>query len=249
MPAGLGLSSPATVSNSNFVVTGGTDADVTHNSVEYKTHTLEADGEFVVWSGWKRADVLTIAGGGSAGQSLNGWATGGGGGAGGWLVNGAESATSDNKILVSPGRYPVTVGAGGVPHQSGGNTSAFGITVTGGGRGGGYATSGASSGGSGGGADGGSYGIGVGVAGPPRQGYNGGGNQGGATGGEGGAASGNGGGFGSVTAGKFFLGVEYSRNRSSVRGGGGAIIYSYKGSGYVNGAPGGNGVVQMAYEK
>jgi hypothetical protein len=127
-------------------------------------------------------DLLIIAGGGSG--SYGSYA-GAGGGAGGYLEYASQ-------VLETGASYTVTVGAGGSAPGgnaigNNGNNSVFGslsAAIAGGGAGGG--TSGAANNGRAGGSGGGGAtndtsggGVtvgGAGTAGPPRQGYNGGGN-------------------------------------------------------------------------
>ena len=80
-------------------------------------------------------DVLAIAGGGGGGQS--------GGGAGGLIVSDAKS--------ISAGTYPMVIGTGGAAGVAGLNTTCFGHTANGGGRGGLNNDTAGGSGGSGGG--------------------------------------------------------------------------------------------------
>ena len=127
------------------------------------------------------ADVIVIAGGGAGGSRH-----GGGDGAGGF--------NRSYNISVPNSSYSITIGAGGIgttngsaAQTSGGNSSAFGITMTGGGRGGGTNWA-AETGGSGGGANF----NGAGAAGTVGQGNSGGWGRsagGWAGGGGGGAAS------------------------------------------------------------
>lgn len=133
-------------------------------------------------SGPATTDILVIAGGGSG--SYGSYA-GAGGGAGGYLEYTAQ-------LLTTAELYAVTVGAGASAPGlnaigNNGNNSSFGTlpsAIAGGGAGGG--TSGAANNGRAGGSGGGGAtndtsggGVtvgGAGTAGPPRQGYNGGGN-------------------------------------------------------------------------
>jgi len=138
-------------------------------------------------------DVLAVAGGGGGAQA--------GGGAGGVVVSDAKSITA--------GTYPIVVGTGGATGVNGLNTTAFGHSAIGGGRGGLSNDQTGGSGGSGGGA-GRDYGGGGAATQGSGSGYIGygfnGGNasqtgHGGAGGGGGaGAAGGNGGGNGNQSA-------------------------------------------------
>jgi len=163
---------------------------------------------------------LAVAGGGGGGtgQSASTVGNGGGGGAGG-LLTGTTS-------LVINGVYPVVVGAGGnagtpgVNSGSGANSTAFGVTATGGGAGGSYNGNNGQTGGSGGGAG---YG-GTAGSGTSGQGYAGGaGNTAGSP-----YQAGGGGGAGAVgTNGPGGIGVQSSITGSSVY--------------YAGGGAGGNG--------
>ena len=184
-------------------------------------------------------EYLVVAGGGGGGNRQDGFDDrGGGGGAGGYL-------TSTVSILLNQ-TYTVTVGAGGTASISaqGGNgvNSVFGnIVATGGGGGGKFATAG-SDGGSGGGGGAfrtaGNYAGGIGVAGPPRQGYNGG--TGGTDsvtyrhGGGGGGAGAAGNNAGAPSSGKGGDGLQTSISGS-------ATYYAGGGAGGGTGQPGGLG--------
>jgi len=167
-----GASSPLTVTG----LTNGTSYTFTveaQNSVGYGTPSAASNSVTpVAYSGPTSVEYLVVAGGGGGAAD-----DGGGGGAGGFLTA--------SGFAVSPGSaITVTVGGGGTGASAPGDTdgatsgsnSTFGsVTATGGGAGhrGGAAPA-KSNGGSGGGG-GYSEGIGgTGVAGPPRQGYNGG---------------------------------------------------------------------------
>lgn len=128
----------------------------------YAVHLYSTSGSFTI----DRAtsiDYLVVAGGGGGSD--------GGGGAGGLLTG---------TMNVSAGTYTVTVGAGGTAGAQGSGSSLGSLVVT---IGGGYGAGGGQvggNGGSGGGAGRGPYyngpGVlgGLGTAGPPLQGYNGG---------------------------------------------------------------------------
>ena len=140
--------------------TGGTKT----TSGNYCIHTFTSGtSNFSVPSGSLSCDILVVGGGGGTANS----STGGGGGGGGVLYNAGVSIT---------GVISVVVGLGGTA-ASGSNSSFGAIVATGGGYGANYC-SGGGAGGSGGGsgtANGGSdLPGGIGVVGPPRQGYNGG---------------------------------------------------------------------------
>ena len=135
------------------------------------------------------ADYLIVAGGAGGGTTVNA----GGGGAGG-MRTGSATITSGTT-------YSFVVGAGGSVAGNGSNSSAFGITSNGGGRGGNAISGNGTSGGSGGG---GAYsaGVGGGTAGQGSNGGNGNGSPsfsgggGGGAGAVGGSTNAGGGGFG-----------------------------------------------------
>jgi fibronectin-binding autotransporter adhesin len=202
----LGNNLNMTATSTNSAVTTITDGGQT-----YEVHSFATVGSgTITFSGTGFVDALVVAGGGAGGSSQGGayHESGAGGGAGGLLYS--------SNLAVSGGTYNITVGAGGVGsyvHRNagfGGNSTFTGtgvsMTSIGGGRGNGeYATDG--NGGSGGGGAGNIRQPGTGVAGPPRQGYDGGygeangssshGGGGGGAGGTGGNASGIGGNGGS----------------------------------------------------
>lgn len=156
--------------------TGGT----IFTSGGYRYHLFTSNGTLDFVAGGD-IDYVVVAGGGG-GSSQNNGRSSGGGGAGGFL---------SGSISVTSGSIAVTVGAGGSGGTTGvdGNDSSLAASVVsdGGGRGGRYnAVHGGDGGSGGGGAN--TANPGSGVAGPPRQGYDGG--TGGVTtaGGGGGAA-------------------------------------------------------------
>jgi hypothetical protein len=92
----------------------------------YKVHTFTGSSNFVIPSGFSSTyDYIVVAGGGGCGNS-SGW--GGGGGAGGLVYQTSQSLIT--------GTYAISIGGGGGPGSQGGNSSAFGQTAIGGGRGG-----------------------------------------------------------------------------------------------------------------
>lgn len=108
----------------------------------YWYHTFTGSGTFTAFAPIQ-AEILAVAGGGSAGYD---WAAGGGAGGVQYLANASIAASS----------YAVTVGSGGAGSTGGGangNNSSFASTVIaiGGGRGGSLGTDGASGGSGGGG--------------------------------------------------------------------------------------------------
>ena len=110
-------------------------------------------------------EYLIVAGGGGGG----GWAGGGGGGGGG-VLTGTYTATSQN-----PGAFTVTVGDGGAGNSGQGSgskgqdSSVFGLTAEGGGRGG-YSNVGGNGGSGGGGGGSGTRAGGQGTAGQGNDG-------------------------------------------------------------------------------
>jgi hypothetical protein len=141
----------ATVYGTSYInATGGTVSTVATN---YKVHLFNSSGNFVVNSGagpLAKVDYLVLGGGGGGGGNPDGGnPSGGGGGAGCYReshsapVSGPYSAspiaTSSPLSELSPGTYPITVGAGAA-RGSGttrGSSSIFStITSAGGGNGG-----------------------------------------------------------------------------------------------------------------
>lgn len=154
-------------SSPKISATGGT---ISYEGI-YKSHKFTSSGTFSVSSGSGNAKFLIVGGGGGGGGSYVAGNEGyGGGGAGGLLTS-----YDIGLISLSTNSYPITVGGGGSQNSKGGNSSAFGYTAEGGGNGG-YRDLAGGNGGSGGGGRG--YAAtragGIGNAGPPRQGYNGG---------------------------------------------------------------------------
>lgn len=91
----------------------------------YKIHHFRGSSEFVVESGSKSVEVLIVAGGGGGGATYGG----SGGGGGGGIITQTVSG------VITPGSYPVIVGAGGAIANDGNDSSIFGLTAVGGGRG------------------------------------------------------------------------------------------------------------------
>ena len=140
--------STSNVVGSAFIsATGGTITTVCTN---FKVHTFTSSGTFAVTGGsgpLATASYLVVAGGGGGGRDRSG-----GGGAGGFR-EGKDSSTpytaspiaATSGLPLSPGSYPITVGAGAAGLTSGpasadagtGGVSTFStITSAGGGRGG-----------------------------------------------------------------------------------------------------------------
>jgi hypothetical protein len=230
-----------------LVATGGTRIE----TGGFVYHVFDASGDFVVTSGSAFVELLLVAGGGGGGGSQD--RTGGGGGAGG--------VRRISAIPLTPGTYPIIVGAGGVggtpttPSTNGSNSSALGNASTGGGKGAGFDTVlyFAGNGGSGGGFKHGGPGDtgGTGIAGQGFKGGDYGGNDGG---GGSGAFFGSGGGGASeagvdgstvVGGGRGGNGVSDSITGTATLygGGGGGSAANYGGQSYVggNGGTGGGG--------
>ena len=162
--------------------TGGTTLEYDSGGKRYKSHTFTSDGTFTVTTvgdaidDRNKVDYLIIAGGGSGGGSF----VSGGGGAGGYrttLGTSGANSSAESKVVVTAQAYSIDVGSGGssvgdaTNGNSGVNSSALGITTTGGGFGasGTAATSrnggnGGSGGGAGRPAPGGSFSGGSGTA-------------------------------------------------------------------------------------
>jgi len=120
---------------SAFSATGG---NTVTTITGYKVHIFTSPGNFIASGGSSPVEYLVVAGGGSGGGEY-----GGGGGAGGLRTNLSGHPLAGASMTITPGTYPVTVGAGGVhvsPSATRGVTgsdSVFnGITSYGGGGGG-----------------------------------------------------------------------------------------------------------------
>lgn len=118
--------------------TGGT---ITSYST-YTVHTFTSPGTFNTVSNISGADILLVGGGGGGGGHHAG-----AGGAGGMIE------LPNNTIPANP--YSIAIGSGGGSSSTGGDTTGFGQTAKGGGKGGNYTGPNAGSGGSGGGGGGG----------------------------------------------------------------------------------------------
>jgi len=173
------LTSGAYISRANSQTLGSSGGNTTstyvYDGVTYHFHKFTADASLTV-TATIMVDVLIVAGGGGGGTPYAG-----GGGAGGlrWITN--------IPLVAASSPYTIVVGDGGAVLTEGDDSSAFGYTSTGGGRGGYYDTDTARTGGSGGGA---SHGTATGGAGneggyTPVEGYAGGSTAGGSAGGGG----------------------------------------------------------------
>jgi hypothetical protein len=218
--------------------------NIVENGVPYTVHIFtneQGAGTFTVTQAGE-VEYLIIAGGGGGGA----W-VGGGGGGGGFL---------SGKVDLTPGSYPIAVGAGGTRERNpgsysgmpratrGGNSTAFGLTSIGGGKGGSWSTYDAGTGGSGGG-EGHSP---AGAAGTPGQGFNGGQGRGSSTNGYptggGGGAGGVGGNWTAAKSGDGGVGKPSAITGAQVwysGGGGGGIHGSSSNAQPGNGGKGGGG--------
>ncbi len=229
---------------------GGTET----TSGDYKFHRFNSSGTFSVTtagneSGSDSVDAVIVAGGGGGSAPGGAGVGGGGGGAGGAIVLTDHGVTGTN--------YSVTVGGGGSAAPAGihggfggngSNSSAFGNTSTGGGRGGLYkpndigGTYGGYGGANGGSGGGGVYQEGDWTPSPQRSneggsGISGQGNRGGDADGDHG---GGGGGKGSVGGGiDGGTGYTFHSVHTVASGGGGGGRYTSSGDGSSGG--GGNG--------
>ena len=196
----------------------------------YKVHLFTNTGPqtFNVQSGNGEVEYLVVAGGGSGSAQY-----GGGGGAGGLRTNLSGHPRAGNPFTVTPGPYPVVVGAGGayatppaMPGVNGGNSSFGPIVATGGGGGGAPGQEPNPWGSSTNGGPGGSGGGGAGRTGTHSPNYTGG--------------SGNAGGFPAPTREGYDGGTGAFPGNRSGAGGGGAGGAGTDGGG--NAGPGGVGI-------
>ena len=118
------------VTNYNISATGGTTSDANG----WRTHEFNSSDTFAISSCDSGAvvQVILAAGGGGSSTSVYRWGQGGGGGG---------SLEYNYATGVSAGNYSITIGAGGAPGTTysgnkGANTTGFGTTAYGGGRGG-----------------------------------------------------------------------------------------------------------------
>lgn len=197
--------------------TGGDLSDIDVDGVTYRVHTFRNVGtvNFVVSSVGNsdgQVEYLIVAGGGSGGGAFNNFASGGGGGGGGVLAGNSAVTTTTYAVVVGGGGAAVS---GNAPGNAGGNSSVFGQTAVGGGRGGCWQTGGtltnAGTGGSGGGGANASGGA-QGATGIPGQGNAGG------------------------------DGLTYTANINSGGGGGGGADSAGQNSTSIAGGNGGNGI-------
>ena len=126
---------------SNISATGGNQTSSSGFTAPngFKYHVFTSSGSLNVASGSGEAYYLVVAGGGSGG-----YGNGAGGGAGGLRSNdptvpGPSNMKVSHTFTLSPGTYPVNVGAGGPAPENDGNASNIGgttVVATGGGWGG-----------------------------------------------------------------------------------------------------------------
>ena len=146
--------------------TGGTTLEYNSDGKRYRSHTFTSNGNFVVTTvgdtvdGRNKLDYLIIAGGGGGGGSCCNSLSGGGGGAGGYFTTvgtSGRNTAARPQVNANVQTYSISVGGGGSSSTgagtNGGDSSALGITASGGGFGGGVG-GGGGNGGSGGGTSG-----------------------------------------------------------------------------------------------
>jgi hypothetical protein len=219
--------------SNTFQAAGGTISSLG----SYTYHTFTSSGTFVVSSGLKTVDYLIIAGGGAGGSGQ--WS--GGGGAGGYLSNSISVSTNSYSIVIGAGGAGISFSSSPGNANAGSNTTAFGLTAIGGGRGGGrIETSGQNggSGGSGGGSaswSGQTYSGGAATSGQGNRGGNSVGGGQGHIGGGGGGAGAQGSDATDSATGVGGVGLNWQSLGTFYAGGGGAGAY------YIAGGNGGNG--------
>jgi formylglycine-generating enzyme required for sulfatase activity len=226
------------------VMTGGTESTYTSGGMTYRVHQFTSSATATVIVAGNLDYLIVGGGGGGNGGDNNGG--GGGGGGGGGVLTGLTSVAAQT--------YTITVGNGGVggidnieslAARQGGNSSAFGITATGGGGGARFPTPPSSVGASGGSGGGGFRNGNAGGAGTAGQGNNGGAagavGNGDFVGGGGGGGAGGVGGTGVLNGvgGTGGNGIASSITGSSVNYGGGGAGGSQAGAGSAGGTGGG----------
>jgi hypothetical protein len=173
-----------------LTATGGTITTYSSGGKNYRVHTFTSSNNFVVSEGTTniikdgQVDYLIIAGGASGGTNSGTleFIGAGGGGAGGYrttLGTSGGNSSAQSKITVTEQTYGITIGAGGAAfitsstsgHNNGVNSSALGITSTGGGAGA-TGNQNPQNGGSGGGQGDSAGGAGSGIAGQGTVGGN-----------------------------------------------------------------------------
>jgi len=222
------------------LATGGDEDDILVNGIQYRVHTFTTSGQFNVLRGGN-AEYLIVAGGGSGGtrSTANFGAGGGGGGAGGVIMGtfGLTKTPYDNVIGVGGASQTLDLSLG----IQGGNSSALGLIAIGGGAGGRYGGNGGNGGSGGGGGRQANTIGGIGFAGPPRQGFNGGSGGINPVGTGGGGGAGENGAIGTSLGGVGGKGISNSITGNSVIYGGGGGGASFNGQLPNNGGVGGGG--------
>jgi hypothetical protein len=128
-----------------IVATGGDIYEYNVGGARYRSHTFISSGTFQITqlstiSSRNLLDYLIIAGGGGGSNFGSGGGYAGGGGAGGYrttLGTSGRNSAARPKVTATLQSYSIVIGAGGNPGQNGGNSSALGVSCTGGGTGGG----------------------------------------------------------------------------------------------------------------
>ena len=179
-----GFTGTLTQADSGTITVNGLTAGQGYTFIVYATNSTgnSANSDItnsIVTSAPPTVEYLVVAGGGGAGQPQSGNNGGGGGGAGGLLTDSALSVSTSSPYIVTVGAGGVAAGFEAAGTAVGSNSTFATITTLGGGTGYGRYVYSSLNGGSGGGG-------GLGTAGPPRQGYDGGPAQ---TGGGGGAGA------------------------------------------------------------
>lgn len=109
-------------------------------SILQRIHTFETNGTFTTGNTELPCWILIVGGGGGGGSGRVNTIpriAGGGGGGGGYVEFGGFSGGQyTTGFIAEPNtEYSITVGLGGAANDNGGNSSAFGYTAIGGGRG------------------------------------------------------------------------------------------------------------------
>ena len=109
----------------------------------FQTHTITSTGNFTMASGTVDAEIIVIGGGGGGTNNPStgygpgsGVAANGGGGGAGAYVEMSPTPLSPTGGPGGNGVYPIVIGAGGAMDNDGNDTTGFGTTGPGGGRGG-----------------------------------------------------------------------------------------------------------------
>lgn len=160
------------------IASGGTESTVTNyngTGETWKIHSFTDSGTLTVSVAIFPFRYLLCAGGGGGGIREVYFVGTGSGGAGGVLA--WDQSGGSGALTLTETAYSITVGSGGGGNTNGGNTVFAGQTAVGGGHGGEYGLAGQNGGSGGGGGytvnPDGSLPGGTGIAGPPRQGFDG----------------------------------------------------------------------------